>query len=60
MAIQYEGRVETLMLAGGIGGNTSEVWDRICDGLRFLGIELDEARNAVNAPLGQRPIYREF
>jgi hypothetical protein len=44
VAIQYEGGVETLMLATGIGENVSEVRARICDGLRFSGIELDKAR----------------
>jgi acetate kinase len=43
------GGIETLVFAGGIGENTGEVRARICNGLGFLGIQLDEARNAGNA-----------
>jgi acetate kinase len=45
------GGVETLVFAGGIGENAAEVRARICSGLQFLGFELDEARNSVNAPV---------
>ena len=45
------GGVETLVFAGGIGENIGEVRARVCSGLGFLGIELDEASNAANAPL---------
>ena len=45
------GGVETLVFSGGIGENTGEVRERVCGGLGFLGIELDAARNAVNAPV---------
>jgi acetate kinase len=45
------GGVETLVFAGGIGENAAEVRARICGGLQFLGFELDEARNSVNAPV---------
>jgi acetate kinase len=45
------GGVETLVFAGGIGENAAEVRARVCSGLGFLGIELDEARNAVSAPV---------
>ena len=45
------GGLETLVFAGGIGENTGEVRTRVCSGLEFLGIELDEARNAVTAPV---------
>ena len=45
------GGLETLVFSGGIGENAGEVRSRICSGLGFLGIELDEARNAVNAPV---------
>jgi len=43
------GGVDTLVFAGGIGENASEVRARICDGLGFLGIELEEKRNVANA-----------
>ena len=39
------GGVDTLVFAGGIGENSPIVRARICQGLGFLGIELDEARN---------------
>ena len=42
------GGLDTLVLAGGIGENAPVVRSRICDGLGFLGIELDEKRNAAN------------
>ncbi len=45
------GGLDTLVFAGGIGENSSAVRKRICDGLGFLGIELDPKRNAKNAPL---------
>jgi acetate kinase len=45
------GGVDTLVFAGGIGENAALVRERICDGLGFLGIELDWKRNAQNALL---------
>jgi acetate kinase len=42
------GGLETLVFAGGIGENSPTVRARICDGLGFLGIELEEKKNAVN------------
>ncbi len=42
------GGLDTLVFAGGIGENAPIVRARICDGLGFLGIELEEKRNAVN------------
>ncbi len=43
------GGVDTLVFAGGIGENAPPVRTRSCDGLGFLGIELDEKRNAASA-----------
>ena len=43
------GGLDTLVFAGGIGENAPPVRARICEGLGFLGIELDESRNAVHA-----------
>jgi acetate kinase len=40
--------LETLVFAGGIGENAPEVRSRICNGLQFLGIELNEKRNTEN------------
>ncbi|WP_020476461.1 acetate/propionate family kinase [Zavarzinella formosa] len=42
------GGMDTLVFAGGIGENSPPVRTRICDGLGFLGIELDETHNAEN------------
>jgi acetate kinase len=42
------GGLDRLVLSGGIGENAPEIRERICDGLQFLGIELDEKRNARN------------
>jgi acetate kinase len=42
------GGLDTLVFAGGIGENAPPVRARICDGLGFLGIELDEKQNATN------------
>lgn len=43
------GGLDTLVFAGGIGENAPPVRARICDGLSFLGVELDKARNAESA-----------
>ena len=45
------GGLDTLVFAGGIGENAPLVRERICDQLGFLGIKLDEGRNAKNASL---------
>jgi acetate kinase len=45
------GGLDTLVFAGGIGENAPLIRARICDGLSFLGIELNQKRNAKNAAL---------
>jgi acetate kinase len=45
-AISALGGADALVFAGGIGENAPLVRARICDGLGFLGIEIDEKRNA--------------
>jgi acetate kinase len=45
------GGLDSLVFAGGIGENSPEARRRICDGLEFLGIALDERRNATGAPI---------
>lgn len=40
--------LETLVFSGGIGERASEIRARICTGLTFLGIVLDEQRNQAN------------
>jgi acetate kinase len=42
------GGLDTLVFAGGIGENAPAVRSRICEGLGFLGIAVDEKRNAAN------------
>lgn len=42
------GGLDTLVFAGGIGENASTVRARICGGLGFLGIEIEEKENAAN------------
>jgi acetate kinase len=38
---------DAILFAGGIGENAPAVRARICDGLRWLGVELDADRNAA-------------
>ena len=42
------GGLETLVFSGGIGEHSPEIRSRICAGLLFLGIELDELKNKNN------------
>jgi acetate kinase len=43
------GGLDTLVFAGGIGEHAATVRARICDGLGFLGIELEERHNVAEA-----------
>ena len=43
------GGLDTLVFSGGIGENNAEVRARICARLGFIGIALDDARNAEHA-----------
>ena len=45
------GGLDTLVFTGGIGENAPDIRTRICDGLEFLGIELDQQQNAAKAEL---------
>ena len=56
------GGLDTLIFSGGIGENAPKVRDRICSGLQFLGIELDEKRNGnseliISTDKSKVPIY---
>ena len=42
------GGLDTLVFAGGIGENAPAIRARICEGLEFLGILLEEKQNAAN------------
>jgi acetate kinase len=45
------GGLDSLVFSGGIGENSAEVRRRACDGLEFLGIAIDDGRNAEGGPL---------
>lgn len=45
------GGLDTLVFAGGIGENQSPIRARICEGLGFLGLQLDESHNAKHAAI---------
>ena len=45
------GGLDTLVFSGGIGENAPPVRARSCEGLGFLGIELDNTRNQANESL---------
>jgi acetate kinase len=45
------GGLDVLVFAGGIGENSPAIRARVCEGLAFLGIDLDAPRNASSAPL---------
>lgn len=48
------GGVDALIFTGGIGENAAKVRKRVCEGLDFLGLELDEERNGL--PKSERVI----
>jgi acetate kinase len=45
------GGLDTLVFSGGIGENSPEVRRRASEGLEFLGIALDDGRNASGGPV---------
>ena len=45
------GGLDTLVFSGGIGENSGALRSRICDGLGFLGVEIDPCRNEAHAPV---------
>ena len=45
------GGLDTLVFSGGIGENSAVIRSRICQGLEFLGIDLEETRNNNNERL---------
>jgi acetate kinase len=52
------GGLDTLVFAGGIGENAPVVRARICEGLGFLGIDLEEKQNVANAGVISTPTSR--
>ena len=45
------GGIDSVVFAGGIGENSPVIRSRICEGLGFLGIGLEEKRNSANDPV---------
>jgi len=45
------GGLDTLVFAGGIGENAAVIRRRICEGLGFLGIDVDDGRNERGEPV---------
>jgi acetate kinase len=45
------GGLDCLVFSGGIGEHAGEIRSRICDGLGFLGIDIDFSRNSSSAPV---------
>ena len=45
------GGLDSVVFTGGIGEHSPEIRAQICDGLEHLGVDLDEHRNAENAPV---------
>ena len=43
------GGLSRLVFTGGIGANAPPVRAKICEGLEYLGVKLDAARNAGNS-----------
>ena len=52
------GGLDTLVFTGGIGENAPIIRARICEGLGFLGIELNEQHNAETAPVISAQTHR--
>jgi acetate kinase len=52
------GGLDTLVFSGGIGENAPMVRARICEGLGFLGIEIEEQQNAANDGVISSPADR--
>ncbi|HEY2676093.1 MAG TPA: acetate/propionate family kinase, partial [Steroidobacteraceae bacterium] len=44
------GGLDTLVFSGGIGENAAPIRKRICDGMEFLGFEIEEEANERHAP----------
>ncbi|CAN5878677.1 acetate/propionate family kinase [soil metagenome] len=52
------GGLDMLVFTAGIGEHSAEIRERVCRELGFLGIVLDRAANAVDAPLISSPASR--
>jgi acetate kinase len=45
------GGLDTLVFSGGMGENAPEIRSRICEGLEYLGVDIDKKQNQTNAPI---------
>jgi len=52
------GGLDTLVFTAGIGEHSAAIRARICDGLGYLGLEVDAARNLLHAPIISRDASR--
>lgn len=52
------GGLDTLVFAGGIGENAPTVRARICQGMEFLGIDMDDKANTTNDGVISAPTGR--
>ncbi|ARE41768.1 Acetate kinase [Rhodovulum sp. P5] len=50
------GGVSTLIFCGGIGENSAHIREKVCEGMGWLGLEIDEGRNLR----GERMISTDF
>ena len=44
------GGIDLLIFSGGLDENSAEMRAKVCEGLEFLGIEIDETANAAGTP----------
>ncbi len=52
------GGLDALVFTGGIGENSRRIRERVCEGMDWLGIELDRAANADNAWVASTELSR--
>lgn len=47
------GGVDAIVFTAGLGENSAEMRERICNGLEFLGVEIDKKKNAVRGKVAE-------
>ncbi len=52
------GGIDSIVFSGGIGENAVPIRSRICEGLGFLGVEIDEVKNQEHAECISSPTSR--
>ena len=53
------GGADALVFTGGIGENSAEVRERVCEGLGWMGVELDKAANQATTGRREGLVSRE-